>query len=140
MRLFLDANILFSAAYRDGSPALLLFELAIAGRCQLVTSEFAWDEAYRNIGIKHPRRLHELDTLRGRLEYAPAPSPAATAHAINQGLPDKDAPILAAAGLAGVDILVTGDRTHFGHLYSRNIGELRVLSLRETLERLLEGE
>jgi hypothetical protein len=41
VRVFLDANILFSAAYRDGSQALLLFELAAAGRCQLMTSAFA---------------------------------------------------------------------------------------------------
>jgi len=139
VRLFLDANILFSAAYRDDSPALLLFELAIAGRCQLVTSEFAWDEAYRNIRLKQPRRMHELDSLRGRLESVPAPSPAATADAAKHGLPNKDAPILAAAKVARVDVLVTGDRTHFGHLYGRNIGGLRVLSLRDTLERLLEG-
>ncbi|NEX19717.1 hypothetical protein G3480_05205 [Thiorhodococcus mannitoliphagus] len=46
LRLFLDANILFSAAYRDTSPALLLFELASAGRCRLVTSTFAWGEAH----------------------------------------------------------------------------------------------
>jgi hypothetical protein len=34
--------------------------------------------------------------------------------------------------------LVTGDRTHFGHLYGKAIGSLRVLMLAETLERLLE--
>jgi len=140
VRLFLDANILFSAAYRDGSPALLLFDLAIAGRCQVVTSEFAWDEAYRNIRLEHPRRLHALEALRGRLESVPAPSPAATANALQHGLPDKDAPILAAAGFAGVDILVTGDRTHFGQLYGRDLGGLRVLTLRDTLECLLESD
>ncbi|EXJ16197.1 hypothetical protein D779_0502 [Imhoffiella purpurea] len=52
--MFLDANILFSAAYRDGSPALLLFELASAGRCRLVTSAFAWDEAYINSVVWSP--------------------------------------------------------------------------------------
>jgi len=56
LRLFLDSNILFSAAYRDGSPALLLFELASVGRCRLVTSGFAWDEAHRNITLKYPQR------------------------------------------------------------------------------------
>ncbi|MEA3643983.1 MAG: hypothetical protein VBE63_29275 [Lamprobacter sp.] len=33
---------------------------------------------------------------------------------------------------------LTGDRTHFGHLYGKAIGSLRVLTLTETLERLLE--
>ena len=50
----------------------------------------------------------------------------------------KGTPILAAAGAAGVDMLVTGDRTHFGHLYGKTVGRLRVLTLRDTLASLLE--
>jgi len=50
----------------------------------------------------------------------------------------KDAPILAAACVADVDILVTGDRTHFGHLYGKTVEGLQVLTLKATLERLLE--
>jgi len=138
LRLFLDANILFSAAYRDGSPALLLFELASAGRCGLVTSAFAWDEADRNITLKCPQRSLTLDALRAQLDYAPVPDATAIADAANQGLPDKDAPILAAAAIAQADILVTGDRTHFGHLYGETVGRVRVLTLSETLTLLLE--
>jgi predicted nucleic acid-binding protein len=138
MRLFLDANILFSAAYRDGSPALLLFDLAAVGRCHLVTSGLAWEEARRNIAIKCPQRLPILDDLVGRLEYAPVPDASAIAHAVEQGLPDKDVPILAAAGVAQAQILVTGDRAHFGHLYGKAIGNLCVLTLRDTLGRLVE--
>jgi len=138
LRLFLDANILFSAAYRDGSPALLLFELASAGRCGLVTSAFAWDEARRNIDLKCPQRSAALADLTEQLEYAPVPDASAIAAAANQGLPDKDAPILAAAKVAQVDILVTGDRTHFGHLYGKASIGTQVLTLSETLARLLE--
>lgn len=137
MRLFLDANILFSAAYRDGSPALLLFELAAAGRCTLLTSAFAWDEAHRNIVLKCPHRTAKLDALRGQLDDAPAPAAAAIENAAQQGLPDKDAPILAAARGADVDLLVTGDRTHFGHLYGKSVEDLQVLTLKATLARLL---
>jgi len=140
LRLFLDANVLFSAAYRDGSPALLLFDLASAGRCRLLTSAFAWDEAQRNIRLKSPERSQALNALREQLEYAPVPDAQAILDAAEQGLPDKDAPILAAAGVAKADILVTGDRTHFGHLYGKAIGRLRVLTLRETLARLLEAQ
>jgi uncharacterized protein len=138
VRLFLDANILFSAAYRDASPALLLFALAAAGRCQVVTSAFAWDEAQRNIALKCPQRLATLEALAGQLEYAPVPDTSAIADAAQRGLPDKDAPILAAADAAEVDILVTGDRTHFGHLYGKEAGRLRVLTLRDTLASLTE--
>lgn len=139
MRWFLDANILFSAAYRDGSPALLLFDLAAADRCKLLTSAFAWDEAHRNIALKCPQRTTMLDAPRGQLEYTSAPDASAIANAAKQGLPDKDAPILAAARVAEADILVTGDRTHFGHLYGETIDGLKVLTLKDALAHLLEA-
>jgi hypothetical protein len=44
-----------------------------------------------------PPRTTMLDTLRGQLEYAPVPDGSAIADAAKQGLPDKDAPIPAAA-------------------------------------------
>lgn len=140
LRVFLDANILFSAAYRDGSPALLLFDLASAGRCRVVTSAFAWEEAQRNIRLKSPHRWRALDALKEQLDDAPVPDAKAIVDAAKHGLPDKDAPIPAAAVVAKVDILVTGDRTHFGHLYGQAIGSLRVLTLTETLARLLEDK
>lgn len=138
MRLFLDANILFSAAYREVNPALLLFELAAKGRCCLLTSRFAWDEARRNIALKCSERLPALDVLNDRLDFAPVPDAKAIAEAVGEGLPDKDAPILASARAANVDILITGDRAHSGHLYGTVIGRLRVLTLREVLASVLE--
>jgi len=102
-----------------------------------VTSAFAWDEASRNVSLKCPQRSPTLNALRGHLEYAPAPDSSAIADAAACGLPGKDAPILAAAHVANVRILVTGDRTHFGHLYGKNVGGLRVLTLRDTLANLI---
>jgi len=67
----------------------------------------------------------------------PEAPPSAVAWAHDQGLPDEDAPILGAAVAASVDILVTGDRTHFAHLFGRKPGGVEVLGLRETLRRLL---
>jgi hypothetical protein len=71
MRVFLDANVLFSAAYRET-------------RC-------------------------------------PEPTHATLEWAQSQGLPVKDAPILAAAGDARCHLLVTGDRTRFAALYGRRL-------------------
>jgi len=81
--LFLDANILFSAAYRNGNSVLLLFELAAAGRCTLLTSAFAWDEAHRNIALKCPHRTATLDALRDQLDDAPVPAAAAIENAVH---------------------------------------------------------
>jgi hypothetical protein len=43
------------------------------------------------------------------------------AWAAAQGLPPKDAPILAAAIDARCHLLVTGDRAHFGRLFGRQL-------------------
>jgi len=59
MRVFLDANILFSAAWKDDADAALLFELAEAGYCQLTTSRLAVEEASRNIAAKRPADDHQ---------------------------------------------------------------------------------
>ena len=52
-------------------------------------------------------------------------------------LPPEDAPILAAAVQAKADLLVTGDRSHFGHLFRKTVRGVRVESLADALARLL---
>ncbi len=45
-RLFLDANVLFSAAYRDDAGVQRLWS---APNSELVTSDYAIEEAIRNL-------------------------------------------------------------------------------------------
>jgi predicted nucleic acid-binding protein len=40
----------------------------------------------------------------------------------------KDEPILAAAIAASVDYLITGDKTHFAHLYDRKVAHVYITS------------
>ena len=54
MRLFLDANILFTAAHNPNGKAALVISLGQAGLLQLVTSSYARAEAYRNLQRKYP--------------------------------------------------------------------------------------
>jgi len=63
-------------------------------------------------------------------------SSKAVAWALDQGLSLRDAPILAAAVEARSDILVTGDRTHFGSLYGRRLRAVEVLPPAKALARL----
>ena len=121
MRVFLDANVLFSAAYRETGSTRAFFALADAGACMLVTSEYAAEEARRNIAMKYPDRYGDLGTLLRDTEICREPNPATLAWAAEQHLPPKDAPILAAAIDAHCHLLVTGDRTHFGALYGRRL-------------------
>ena len=119
MRVFLDANVVFSAAYMESGSPRALFEVARAGGCVLMSSAFALEEARRNLLAKRPDRVVALDRLVHGLHVAAEPSRRAVDWALSLGLPDKDAPILAAALDARAQLLVTGDVTHFGHLYGR---------------------
>ena len=121
MRVFLDANVLFSAAYRETGSVRTFFALAEAGACDLVTSGYAVDEARRNIRAKHPQRSADLERLIGGVELCGEPVPGTVAWACAQRLPSQDAPKLAAAIDGRCHILVTGDRTHFGVLYGRTL-------------------
>lgn len=137
MRVFLEANILFSAAWKEGADAALLFDLAEAGFCELTTSRLALEEARRNITRKRPVRQPALERLAGQTLIGKEPGESHLAVARGHGLPNKDVPILAAAIAQGADLLVTGDRRDFGHLHGCSPGEVEVIDLPGAIERLL---
>jgi predicted nucleic acid-binding protein len=137
MRLFLDANILFTAAHNPEGRSAAIVNLARHGRCSLVTSPHAATEARRNIQIKYPEVLGRLDGLFEVVDMVGEASPADVARVLEQQLPLKDAPVLAAAIASGVDVLVTGDRMHFGHMFGRRVRGVTVLSPADALGLLL---
>lgn len=140
MRVFLDANVLFSAAHRTESPLRAFFLLAEAKLCDLIASPFALDEARRNIARKTPERTAELEQLIARITICPEAGADDAEWARSTGLPEKDVPILAAAARAKADMLVTGDRSDFGALYGRRLRGLEVLPPRTALARILAAE
>lgn len=140
MRLFLDANVLFSAAHRETGSMRILFRLADAGACELVASPYAIDEARRNIARKHPQRSTDLESLVARLVVCAEASAANVEWAAALPLQAKDAPILAAAVAAGATILATGDKTDFGHLYGRILRGTEVLPPIAAIERIIALE
>jgi predicted nucleic acid-binding protein len=118
--LFLDANVLFSAAYRVES---LLRELWTLPDTELVTSDYALEEARRNLsGIDQRRRLEELE--RGVRLIHESGSWALPPDVI---LPEKDRPILSAAIVSGATHLITGDQTHFGAWYGKQVAGVTIL-------------
>lgn len=137
MKLFLDANILFTAAYSKQGISRALFKLANVGLCSLVTSCYAVDEARRNLHLKAPAVLTVFDELIRQLVLVREPSTALIAMMLALPLIEKDAPIMAAAVEAKADILVTGDRKDFGHLFGQTVEGVLVLPPSDTLERLL---
>ncbi|MDP1753887.1 MAG: PIN domain-containing protein [Reyranella sp.] len=126
MRVFLDANVLFSAAKSDGAVRRLL-ELLTAEGHVLCADGYVAEAARRNLAAKGPTSLTVLAALLDRLEVAPAqadPDSMAAARA----LPEKDRPVLVAAARMKCEALVTGDRTHFGPFYGRSLGGVAIHS------------
>jgi len=140
MRLFLDANVLFTAAYRAQGLSRGLFRLAQSGRCTLCTSAFAHEEALRNIQKNAPDRLGELTVLMEQVGLLPEPFPAGTAWAEALPLACKDAPVLAAAIQGRVELFVTGDRRDFGHLFGQVVKGVRILNPAAALAAVVSGQ
>jgi len=138
MRLFLDANVLFTAAYSGEGVARSLFALAGAGVCALCTSAFALEEARRNFALKAPAKLAGLEQLLPGILLVPEPAPERVRQAQELPLPPKDAPIMAAAVACATDLMVTGDRRDFGHLFGRVVDGVKVASPREALGEVLK--
>lgn len=136
-RAFLDANVLFAAALASDGVARMLIRVSGLRGCTLLTSAFARDEARRNLHVKYPEHLASLERRLGGVEIVAEADPTRVAYA-GRWLPEKDAPILAAALAAHAEVLVTGDRRHFGALFGGRVGGVLVLPPRAMLERLVD--
>ena len=136
MKLFLDANIIFTAAYSSEGSSRFLFSIAETGAVTLYTSLYALDEAKRNLALKAKDKFPTLEELLLHLAIIPEPQPDKVAWAARLPLPQKDAPIMAAAVSCKADMLVTGDRRDFGHLLGTVIEGVLVLEPAETVRRL----
>ena len=119
-RAFLDANVLFSAAYREKSGLTRLWDRP---GVELVTSAYAAEEACRNLASPDQRaRLESLLSRMRIIAESDAPMPARVK------LPDKDLPILKAAIAAEATHLLTGDTRDFGRYFGTRIAGVLVVT------------
>lgn len=139
MRLFLDANVVFSAAHTAGGRAQHLVALAGAGHCELVTSAQGLEEARRNPALKSAGDEARLGSALEAVVLVGEAPRELVAWAAAQGLPAKDAPILAAAVHSGAELLVTGDARDFGRFYGRTLRGVRVVTPKDALAAVLAG-
>jgi hypothetical protein len=121
MRVFADANVLFSAA--DPSSATRILLDALFTHASVVVNEHVWEEARRNIAMKRPGLTDSLEELKGRFLFSSKMAPVTNSH-----LPDDDQPVLGGAVAARCSHLWTGDKCHFGHLYGKTISGALVVS------------
>lgn len=119
MRIFLDANILFSAAKSKGAVRVFLSQLRTGGHT-LVADAYVIGEARRNLEAKFPQALQDFESLLTELDVVAGVCDALP-EMIAAKLPQKDRPVLAASIRHGCEILMTGDKTHFGPFYGQSI-------------------
>jgi predicted nucleic acid-binding protein len=121
-KVFLDANVLFSVAYRPDSRLIDLWSLTDT---ELVTSLFALEEARRNLMMHKPDAVAHLEALFDSLTIVDSVSLS-----LPEGieLAEKDVPILSAALQAGCSHLITGDHQHFEMLFGRSVEGVLILT------------
>ena len=93
---------------------------------ELQADPYVLEEARRNLAAKTPTGLPVLDAIATRIcigaMFAVTP-PAELAV-----LPEKDRPVLAAAIHHRCQVLLTGDRKHFGMLYGKAVLGVTIMS------------
>lgn len=117
-RIFLDANVLFTAAHNPRGKAAFIVELGREGHWELYSSDYALAEARRNLKIKFPEYLPAFDILLGSVKTIKHHEIATRL----PGLAKKDQPIFQAAMKCSATHLITGDIKDFG-LFMNKPGE-----------------
>jgi predicted nucleic acid-binding protein len=126
--VFLDANVIFSAAYRPANELRRLWSLP---DLTLLTSLYAMSEVERNLP---PTRHADLQFLLQKVTLVPTPSPGVRRLPPRLVLPAKDVPIFQAATAAGATHLLTGDKRHFGAYFDQRFEGVLILTPRTYLQ------
>jgi len=123
LRIFVDANVLFSAC-NPGSRINQTLTQCVANH-EVVTCAVAIDETFRNLTRKRPIWLPAFAIFQSVIQIIPE-----NGSLLELGLPEVDGILLGAAVSARCDIFVTGDHHHFGLLFGQTITGVRVLTPR----------
>lgn len=121
MRCFLDANVLFSGSNQASQMHRLLNYAAV--HHQLITSEYAKEEAIRNIRVKCETWENGFNLIMREMTVVPSID-----QPLNVVIAPKDRPILAAAIVQECQRLITGDKKDFGHLFRKEIEGVTILT------------
>ena len=118
-RLFLDANILFSAAYKTDARLREFWKLKDVVLC---SSRYALEEASINLTNEDQRvRLHNLSGGLRLFDGEHGTLPRGIS------LPEKDVPIILAAMEARSTHLLTGDIRQFGAYLGKKIEGIAIV-------------
>lgn len=132
--VFLDSNVLFSAAYSgEKSVSYILFELQNGSFINIFISNLVLRETTINLEYKKPDRLDFLNNLINKTIVL---SDVMLDLPVLKSLPQADCVILSTAIFHGVDYFLTGNIKDFKSLYGKTIGDTTVLKPRDFLCRV----
>jgi predicted nucleic acid-binding protein len=130
MRIFLDANILFSAARPDSR--MRVFLEVLSKQADLLTNAYAVEETRRNLELKSPNDLKSLEWLARQCEMV-----SQLTADLEVELPLKDRPILGGAIAGRATHLLTGDERDFGRFWGKTVQGVKIVSPRMLAEEVL---
>ncbi|MFQ5795100.1 MAG: putative toxin-antitoxin system toxin component, PIN family [Candidatus Bipolaricaulia bacterium] len=146
MKILLDTNTLFSGLGFEGNERNLL-KKAGTGEVDFAVTDMSFEELKRNISEKYSERQREeaLDLLltilsTGRIEIKGKDAYQKHLDEAKEMINEEDTPILAAAMLGDIDILVTGDKDFLENHQIKLSEKIRVKRTKEILEQLEEAE
>lgn len=93
----------------------------------LVADGYVVGEARRNLEAKFPTAMKDFEDLMKQVEASTGICGSLPAGIVPE-LPEKDRPVLAAPIHHQCEILLTGDKTHFGPLYGRTVEGVEIHS------------
>ena len=126
MKILADTNIIISALlYPSSKPSLAL--LHAARHYELILSDFNIAELRDIVNNKFPEKQADVDVLLAKLAFEMVPAPKSPHKLIAD---PKDVPILNAAILADVDIIISGDK----HFLALHMNRPRVLTPAQYLD------
>lgn len=121
MKVFLDANILFSSSAEQSRVRELIAVIQKYGKC--VTNSYAVEEAKRNITAKKFGSIQQLESMLKKVSVNNK-----LMLDLPVTLPQKDIPILAGAIALKCTHLLTGDKKDFGFLFGKSVLGVKIVS------------
>ena len=134
-RVFLDANVLFSAAYKKTR----LRTLWTLPNITLLSSSYAVTEAETNLARERSEAVKELEELLETVTIVKV-SNTQTRWPSVAALEKKDHPILLAAISAKATHLLSGDQKHFGHFFGTKVEEVLILPPAQYFQKILGSQ
>lgn len=122
-KVFLDANVWFSAAHSQGGGSFFIMRLAEAGLLEVCANQHVLDEAERNLLLKSYNSLTFYYSLLTKIHPAIASSKVSPEFekAYGKFVPAGDLPVLSGAIDSKAEYLITLDKRDLANSKIRNL-------------------